>query len=162
MPRAALRCAARRLWLSSLHLQPSHCLQLPQTIAESPKGPATQEAPRRVHTAFLSPLFFSPDVVSISFKIQGHLNVFLSATAISALTQVSPGWGFSAVLAVHTQLFYHVSASSQKANECFACLDFICFTKLPWRAMAASYFVSQSPGTDYFNSELKSEIVRTE
>lgn len=98
----------------------------------------------------------------LHLKILRRLNAFPSAAAVSALTQVSAGWGFPVILAVHIQLFYHNSVSSQTANEYFACSNFICFTELQCWVMAVSYFVSRSSGTDYFNSELKSERIRME
>lgn len=97
----------------------------------------------------------------LRLRILRRLNAFPSAAAaVSALTQVSAGWGFPVIPAVHIQLFYHISVSSQTANECFACSNFICFTKLQCWVMAVSYFVSQSSGRDYLDSGLKSERIR--
>lgn len=98
----------------------------------------------------------------LRLEILRRLNAFPSAAAVSALAQVSAGRGFPVILAVHIQLFYHISVSSQTADECFACSNFICFTKLQCWVMAVSYFVSQSAGTDYFDSGLKSESLRME
>lgn len=127
-------------------------------LLTAPHGPAAQGALRRVRAAFPSPLVSLPHAC-LHLGILRRLNAF-SAAAVSALTQGSAGWGFPAILAVHIQLFYHISVSSQAADECFACSNFICFTELQCCVIAVSYFVSQSSGKDYFNSGLKSERIR--